>query len=341
MNGRAEAAHRALDVAGRDQRADPGRGDGLAVHLDQRHDRVSNSSREASISGSPFALAPKRKFSPTETCLAPSFSTRILLDELLGGDLRELLVERDHDQLLDAEAVDHVALDLERHDQLRRRLRVDHLERVRLEGEHGVGVVDHRRWPMWTPSKVPIATASRGRLELGLGQRSVTFDAPSGARSQRSSGAGSPSTAWRAPRRQRRIGRTLASSGLARPTERPDRGAAQLARSRRRRGLDQGADVGARRALDLELGARRPRVASSSARWTSTVPRRASRPPRRGAPSCRARSPPTLTAEVIGTRWRDLAGRQLELAGGTRPVSVSSPSGSPVVERPPSRAVAR
>ena len=31
--------------------------------------RVSNSSRAASISGSPFALAPKRKFSPTETCL--------------------------------------------------------------------------------------------------------------------------------------------------------------------------------------------------------------------------------------------------------------------------------
>ena len=64
--------------------------------------------------------------------------------KLLGRDLRELLVEGDHHQLLDPEAVDHVALHLEGHDQLRRRLGMDHLERVRVEGEHGVGVVDHR-----------------------------------------------------------------------------------------------------------------------------------------------------------------------------------------------------
>ena len=38
---------------------------------------VSNSSRSESISGVPFALAPKRKFSPIETCVAPSLPTRM------------------------------------------------------------------------------------------------------------------------------------------------------------------------------------------------------------------------------------------------------------------------
>src|SRR5262249_36117507 len=37
----------------------------------------------------------------------------------------------------------HVALDLERHDQLRRRLGGEDADRVRLEREHGVGAVDH------------------------------------------------------------------------------------------------------------------------------------------------------------------------------------------------------
>ena len=65
----------------------------------------------ASISGSPFALAPKRKFSPTDTCSAPERLDQDPAAELLGGMLGELVIERDHDQLLDPEALDHVALD--------------------------------------------------------------------------------------------------------------------------------------------------------------------------------------------------------------------------------------
>ena len=57
--------------------------------------------------------------------------------------LGEVLVEGDDDQLLDPEPVDHVALDRERHDQFRQRRRVQDLEWVRVEGEDGVGVVDH------------------------------------------------------------------------------------------------------------------------------------------------------------------------------------------------------
>ena len=82
--------------------------------------RVSNSSRAASISASPFALAPKRKFSPTETRSAPSLSSSTCSTKSSALRWAKSSVEGDHDQLLDAEAFDHVALDPEGHDQLRR-----------------------------------------------------------------------------------------------------------------------------------------------------------------------------------------------------------------------------
>ena len=78
-------------------------------------------------------------------CSAPSRSTRTSLDESLGAAaVANSSIEGDHDQLLDPEALDHVSLDLERHDQLRQRRRVQDLERVRIEGEDGVGALDHR-----------------------------------------------------------------------------------------------------------------------------------------------------------------------------------------------------
>ena len=91
--------------------------------------------------------------------LRPGAETEVLPDrDLLGAELldqdlsknpsarelRELLVEGDHDQLLDAEPLDHVTLHLEGHDQLRQRRGVQDLERVRLEGEHRVRSLDHR-----------------------------------------------------------------------------------------------------------------------------------------------------------------------------------------------------
>ena len=80
----------------------------------------------ASISGSPFALAPKRKFSPTETCSAPSRSTRT---RSMKSSAAIAARTRSSNGITTSSStprpVDHVALDLERHDQLRRRLRVD------------------------------------------------------------------------------------------------------------------------------------------------------------------------------------------------------------------------
>ena len=76
MKGAPRQRRRALHLAGGDQRADPGRGDGLAVDLDQRHDAGLELLARGEHLRVPFALAPKRKFSPTETLLAPSRSTR-------------------------------------------------------------------------------------------------------------------------------------------------------------------------------------------------------------------------------------------------------------------------
>src|SRR2546421_334149 len=66
-----------------------------------------------------------------------------LLDELLRALLREVAVERNNDQLVDAKAVDQVALDRERVEQLGHRLRMEDGKRVRVEREHRVAVPDH------------------------------------------------------------------------------------------------------------------------------------------------------------------------------------------------------
>ena len=127
MNGAPEAAQRALHVAGRDQRPDPGRGDGLAVDLDQRHD----AGLELLACGEHLRVALRlgaeaEVLADRDPARRRARSTRIREHEVLGGDRGELLVEGDHDQLLDPEPLDHVALDLERHDQLRRGRRVEH-----------------------------------------------------------------------------------------------------------------------------------------------------------------------------------------------------------------------
>ena len=130
---------------------------------------VSNSEWERSICGSPFAF-----FAEAEVLAHRDGRRAQRLDqdpraELLGLDPAELLIERDHHHLRDAEALDHVALDLERHDQLRRRLRVDDAQRVRFEGEHGVGALDDLA--MADVNAVEGADRDPARARLGLAQR--------------------------------------------------------------------------------------------------------------------------------------------------------------------------
>ena len=135
--------HRLLHVARGDQRPDPGGGDGLAVDLHQRHDPRLELLARGEHLGIALRLRAEAEVLPDRDALRSELLDQDLLDELLGADLGELAVERDHDQLLDPEPVDHIALHLEGHDQLRRRLGMDHGQGMGIEGEHGVGIVDH------------------------------------------------------------------------------------------------------------------------------------------------------------------------------------------------------
>jgi hypothetical protein len=63
-------------------------------------------------------------------------------DEVLGRLLGALAVERDHDELLDAELGDQLRLGLQRGEQLRRGVGRYDGARVRLERQHGVGAAD-------------------------------------------------------------------------------------------------------------------------------------------------------------------------------------------------------
>jgi hypothetical protein len=141
---RPEAAHRRLHLPGGHQRADPSRGDGLAVDLDQRHHPGLELRAGGEHLGVPLGPGTEAEVLPHRHPAGAEAVEQDLLDEPVGGDGGELTVEGDHHQFRDPEPLDHIALHLEGHDQLRGCLRMDHRQRVRPEGEDGVGVVDHR-----------------------------------------------------------------------------------------------------------------------------------------------------------------------------------------------------
>ena len=144
-NGAPRQRVAAIDLAGRDQGADPARGHRLAVDLDAAARRGSRTRRApASISVSPRALAPKRKFSPTETFLGPE-----TLDEHPGSRSPRPRSRRIRwsngittssstprpsitSRLISNGMISFGAAS-----------GCEHPHRVRLEREHRVGVVDH------------------------------------------------------------------------------------------------------------------------------------------------------------------------------------------------------
>src|ERR1700733_3688132 len=167
--GGAEAVARALHVAGGNQGSDPGRGDRLAVDLDQRHDPSLELRPRSQHRRVPLRLRPEAEVLADRDLGGAEPLDQDVLDEVLGVALGELAVEGDYDQLLDPEPLDHVALDGERHDQLRQRRRVQDLERVRVEGEDGVGIVDHRL--MAKVDAVEGADRDVAGARLGVGER--------------------------------------------------------------------------------------------------------------------------------------------------------------------------
>ena len=90
-----------------------------------------------------------------------------LIDELPGALRCEPLIERDHYELLDAELRDQLGLLLEARQQLRRCLRSDHAQRVRLEREHGVAAPDHLAVSLVDAVELPDRHPPRARLGVG------------------------------------------------------------------------------------------------------------------------------------------------------------------------------
>ena len=285
--------------------------------------RVSNSECASSIAGSPLALAPKRKFSPTETCLASSFARAgrasmnssalcFATSSSKGMTTSSSTPSPSITSRLTAKGMISFGS----------RRRMQDLERVRVEGEDGVGAVDHRL--VAEVDAVEGADRDVARARLGVGQRG-DLDAHRIASATAGTSSATRSTADL-------LARVLDPEGA-------DRGAPQLRAVGVVEGLEQGADVGPGRALDLvvgvavlageQLGAVDLDVALGRLHHLAAVgllvEPLAADPDRRGH-----RHP-----------LADGAGRQLQRSRQPVPVSVSSPSGSPVLERQPRRAVAR
>ena len=199
--------------------------------------RVSNSGRAASIAGSPFALAPKRKFSPTETRSAPSRSIRtcsMKSSARAAGRTRGRRGSRPAPRTPSPSITSRLTAN--GHDQLRQRRRVQDLERVGLEGEDGVGVVDHRLVAEVDAVEGADRDVARARLGVGSEVTSMLIAAPPPPRG---------------PARRPVDREPLA--GVLDP-ERADRGAAQVRAVGVAEGLDQGADVGPGRSTRSRSG---------------------------------------------------------------------------------------
>jgi hypothetical protein len=119
-----EAAPRSLHVAGRDQRPDPGRGDGLAVDLDQRHHPGLELQVRFQHRRVAFGFGAEAEVLADRHLLGIELLQQDVADEVLRGLLRDLFVEGDDHQLAHPEPLDDVALDAKGHDQLRQRRRV-------------------------------------------------------------------------------------------------------------------------------------------------------------------------------------------------------------------------
>jgi hypothetical protein len=148
--------------------ADVARGDGLAGRLHERH----HSRLEAVVRAEELGRA-ARPLSEAEVLAHRHLPgtepvEQHVLHEVLGAAPGELLVERDHHELVHAEPGDQVALHREGADQLRRGLRMDHRQRVRVEGEHGVGAADHLAMAAVYTVERPDRDAARPRARLDV-----------------------------------------------------------------------------------------------------------------------------------------------------------------------------
>src|SRR4051794_35448251 len=106
----AEHARRLLHVTGRDERSDLRRRHGLTVDLDQRRDACLELGARAQHVDVAGRLLAEVEVLAHRHLYRLKLPDQYFLDELLGRLRAEVLVERDHNELLDAKAGDDVAL---------------------------------------------------------------------------------------------------------------------------------------------------------------------------------------------------------------------------------------
>jgi hypothetical protein len=134
---------RLAHLAGCEQTPDLARGDGLALGLDERHHACLELVPRTQQLGVAVGAVAEAEVLAYRDLLGPQLPDQHVLDEALGAAGGELAVERDHDQLLDSEPRDQVALDGQRRDQLGQRLGMENGQGMRFERQDGVAALDH------------------------------------------------------------------------------------------------------------------------------------------------------------------------------------------------------
>ena len=253
--------------------------------------RVSNSSCERRKLGGALRALAEAEVLADRHVLGAEPADQHVLDELLGALLGEPAVERDHHQLLDAEPGDQVALDRERVEQLGRRLRVDHRQRVRVEGQHRVAAADHLAVAEVHAVEGADRDAARAASPARRRGAEVTF-----MRARTLRRAGARHRAARRSRAARRRARQPHGARLAgaAPRHAPRRGAPRAASALVERALRQERERLAERHDPLGVGVLQPERADRRALELARSRRRRGRRSacaRRCPPSTRSRTP--------------------------------------------------
>ena len=174
-NGAPSARAASSTCAGRHQAADVRRGHDLAVELDQlddaRLERVLGGQQRRVAARACCRSGSSRRPTRARASRRATSTWSMNSCAVCGG---ERAVERDHDQLLDAERGDQVRLLLERREQLRRRppARRPCAGAARRSARLSASRITSR-WPMCTPSNSP--TARRRGSVVASGSQTMSI----------------------------------------------------------------------------------------------------------------------------------------------------------------------
>ena len=213
----AEQVPGVLDRAAQHEPADVARRDDLAVDLEQLDDPRLEAPVGAQQLGVALRLVAEAEVLADRDVRRAERADEHVVDELLRAARGELAVERDDDELLDAERRDELRLALQVGEQARRGARLHDGGRMRLERQDGVGARDDLAVAEVHAVERPDRDAPRARLDVGqardLHARKPTtgFSAPSrgsataiGPSASTSSTAAAPSPSRRRRRRRAR-----------------------------------------------------------------------------------------------------------------------------------------